>query len=82
MDSQIVFIVQHLHVHEGGEEDIKLIGAYSSEATAKQAIERLKLQPGFCEVPEGFTIGPYRLDEDNWAEGYVTMHGSGVSETE
>jgi homoserine kinase type II len=59
------------------EEDIedraKLIGVYSNEEEAKRAIERVKGQPGFRDYPEGFVIDPYELNQDNWAEGFVTL---------
>jgi hypothetical protein len=72
-----IFVVQHLHIHEDGEEDVKFIGVYSSREEAERAVERLKLQPGFCDVPDGFSIDPYGLDEDSgWAGGYVTVRHS------
>jgi len=68
-----VFVVQHLHVQDDGEEDVKFIGVYSSRETAQAAVERLKLKPGFCDAPDGFSIDPYTLDDDNWTSGYVTI---------
>jgi len=65
-------VVEHLHVLEDGEESMKLIGVYSSQEAAQRAVDRLKLQPGFRDTPEGFSIDPYSLDEDNWTDGYVT----------
>jgi hypothetical protein len=78
-----VFVVQHVHVFGPGEEDVKMIGVYQSNDSALAAVARLKIQPGFCELPEvadlgsddgaGFHITEYILDEDNWTEGYVTV---------
>jgi hypothetical protein len=68
-----VFILHHVHTFDDGEEDVKLIGVYSSLATATDAIERLRRQPGFCDIPEGFMIDRYALDVDHWIEGYVTI---------
>ena len=48
-----VFFVQHVHIHDDGEEDVKVIGMYSSRASAEQAIERLKSKPGFRMTLEG-----------------------------
>jgi hypothetical protein len=71
-----VFIVQHEHTLPNGVEDTKLIGAYSSEANAQRAVERLLSAPGFRDTPGGFSIDRYELDEDNWVEGFVTvLHG-------
>lgn len=80
---QQVYLVQHLHVLPGAFEDIKVIGVYRSEAGALSAVERLRSQPGFCDLPEvrraedddqqGFHICPYALDLDHWDQGYVTV---------
>lgn len=81
MDS--VYLLQHLHVLPHGEEDVKVIGIYSSRQAAIEAVERLKVQPGFVEhpslidplvddEPDGFYIDKYPLDKDHWAEGYIT----------
>jgi len=75
-----LFVVQHLHVLNDGEEDVKFIGVYSSQEAAQKAVDRLKLKPGFCDTPEGFSIDPYTLDEDNWTGGYSTYHNSDDSE--
>lgn len=78
-----VFVLQHLHVLPNGEESVKLIGVYRSRDAAQQAVERLRVQPGFRDHPrivdplkaddeQGFHIGAYPLDTDHWPEGYVT----------
>jgi homoserine kinase type II len=58
---------------EAGEEDIKLIGVYSSHENAQAAIGRLSRRPGFAEAPAGFHIDEYELDKDQWVEGYSTL---------
>lgn len=79
-----VWLLQHLHVLPGGEEDVKTIGIYSSRKAALTAVARLKTQPGFRdfprvvnpdaeESPEGFCIDEYLVDQDNWSDGYVTV---------
>jgi hypothetical protein len=82
MEGRDVFLVQHVHVLEDREEDVKTIGIYSTREAAERAVERLKLQPGFRDTPEGFTIDMYRLDQDHWEEGYVTLGDSSGSGTE
>jgi hypothetical protein len=78
-----VFILFHLGVDASGEQDVKLIGVYRSEAAATMAVNRLKSKPGFREHPNiidhtkdngpGFNINKYRLDDDsNWTGGYET----------
>jgi hypothetical protein len=77
MDPNVrVFVVQHLHVIHDDQEDVKFIGVYSSRDTAEEAVQRLRAKPGFCDAPEGFSIDPYNLNEDNWTDGYVTIHHS------
>jgi hypothetical protein len=79
-----VFLVQHLHLLPHDEEDIKVVGVYTSRAAAVAAIERVAKQPGFRDFPaiidpatsasnaEGFYVDEYALDLDHWSEGYVT----------
>jgi hypothetical protein len=79
-----VFVVQHLHLLPHGEEDVKLIGVYTSRAFAVAATERLAQHPGFSDFAEivdpavcptdaqGFYLSEMSLDLDYWSEGYVT----------
>ena len=66
------FVLQHVHVLDEDEEDVKMIGVYSSQEAAEAAIARMRLLPGFREAPDGFNIDRYQLDEDNWTSGYIT----------
>lgn len=79
-----VFLVQHLHILPDDEEEVKIIGIYGSEEKAIEAIDRVKVQPGFCDFPEiidllegdeenGFCIEEYELDKDDWTEGFVAV---------
>ena len=67
-----VYVLHHVYESDTDEENVKLIGVYSSEAAAETAIQRLSALPGFREANGEFNIDPYELDEDNWAEGFVT----------
>ena len=67
-----VFVLQHVHSQDDGSEDVKLIGVYSSSEKAREATARLARLPGFADAPDGFHIDEYRLDQDHWAEGYVS----------
>jgi len=68
-----VFVLQHVHSLDDGAEDVKLIGVYSSRQKAQEAVARLAAAPGFSDAPDGFNIDEYRLDQDQWVEGYVTV---------
>ena len=61
-----------------------MIGVYDSLTTAEDATKRLAVQPGFRDSPNivdpqhdddenGFYIDEYRINEDHWAEGFVTV---------
>ena len=67
-----VYILQHVHELPDGEEDVKLIGVYSSESAAQGAIARLASKPGFHEHSEGFHVGRYEIDQDHWTDGFIS----------
>ncbi len=77
-----VFLVEHVHTFDGGEEDIKTIGVYSSRDSALKAVERLRVQKGFSEEPNGFCIDLYILDQDSWTTGYVTTLRESLTDQE
>jgi hypothetical protein len=66
------------YVREWAEgEDIELlIGVYRTDADAKDAIGRLKDQPGFVEYQEGFLAEPCELGKDHWTEGFTRLRSS------
>jgi homoserine kinase type II len=68
-----VYLLWHTHEFDNGDSDDKLIGVYSTEESANAAIERSKDLPGFRDIPDGFKIVCYQVDEDNWTEGFVTV---------
>lgn len=68
-----VFLVWHTHEIEEDNEDIKLLGVYSTEKKAEEAIAVLKKKPGFFDHPEGFEISKYTIDELCWVDGFATV---------
>jgi hypothetical protein len=68
-----VHLLWYIREWAGGEDTELLIGVYRTEANARDAIERLKNQPGFVEYPEGFLVVPYELGKDHWTEGFARM---------
>jgi hypothetical protein len=65
-----VFILRHTIVRSRGP-NVKEVGTYTSEERAKQAIERVKHQPGF-RLPNGyFNIEPFPVDVDHWTDGFT-----------
>lgn len=80
----VVFLLQHLHVHSDGDENVKVIGIYSSRDEALAAVGRKSLYPGFCECPNlidplvvddkcGFYIDAVTVDKELWSEGFVAV---------
>lgn len=68
-----VFVLFHTHIIEADNEDVKMIGVFSTHATALAAIDKIKTQPGFRDTQEGFEIEEYPLDLIHWEKGYVTL---------
>lgn len=64
------YLLQHVREGESGEDDVKMIGVYSTRQRALEAIQRLSLKPGFRDFPDGFYIDEYPLDEDHWEDGF------------
>ena len=70
-----VYLLWYVREWAEGENTELLIGVYRTEADARDAIERLKGQPGFVKYPEGFSAEPYALGKDHWTQGFARMHG-------
>lgn len=64
------YVLHHVRPDDEHGDDAKLIGIYSSQSRAEAAIARVRQVAGFCDYPAGFTIDAYRLDEDQWREGF------------
>ncbi len=67
------FVLQHVNEFEDDDEDVKLIGVYSTHELAQEAIARMRMLPGFRDMPNGFSIACYEMDVDHWTEGYITV---------
>ncbi|KFF02215.1 DUF7336 domain-containing protein [Flavobacterium reichenbachii] len=66
-----VYILQHSYDIENFEE-IKIIGIYSTLLKAEETINRYKDKKRFIDYPiDCFSIDKYKLDADNWTEGFV-----------
>ena len=76
-----VYVVQHVHIINDDEEDVKMIGVYSTEQLGHEVVARLLLQPGFYDVPDGFHVDRYELDKDHWTEGFITVNPSDFDTT-
>jgi hypothetical protein len=54
-------------------DDLKILGAYSSEARAAARIQRARMLPGFRDEPDCFYVSRYTVDQDEWGDGFVTI---------
>jgi hypothetical protein len=81
---QRAYLLQHLHVCPDGEDDVKVIGIYSSLEAARAAVDGQKHLPGFSDFPsivnvdsdaqpDGFYIDEYVMDQDHWQDGYEAL---------
>lgn len=74
-----IWIVRHFNIGESQDESEsdeielsqKIIGYYSSEVKALQAIERLKSKEGFRSYPGGFRVYDAVVDQDLWRSGFI-----------
>lgn len=73
MKSQNVFLLHHTRCNE--EDDLKLLGVFSSESLANEAIEMYLNIKGFKDFPEGFEVSKYCIDKREWIEGFLTIDG-------
>ena len=73
--SERVYLLLHTYEWPEGEDEIKIIGVYSTRKNAEAAILRLRPLPGFCEHPDGFVIDEYTVNEDEWDAGFFS-HGT------
>ena len=64
-----VYLVQHVRDPDG-DEDVKIIGIYSTRESAEQAVERAVKRPGFRDHPDGLNIDEYTVDADYWQSGF------------
>jgi len=65
-----VYLVQHENIEDDYIEEPRIVGVYSSEKLAQEAIKRAKTISEFCDYPEGFQVTKYILDKDQWLGGF------------
>ncbi|MBK9217247.1 MAG: hypothetical protein IPL70_01705 [Uliginosibacterium sp.] len=70
---ETVWLLHHTHELLDGREDVKLIGVFASMADGCAAIEQVAMQPGFRELPEGFSLTEHYIGTVHWGEGFVTV---------
>ncbi|MBP2479287.1 hypothetical protein JOF53_008159 [Crossiella equi] len=66
-----VYLLWHTS-HYGGRDE-KLLGVYATRTEAEDRVTRSRDLPGFREEPNGFHIAEYRVNADQWLEGFLTV---------
>ncbi len=73
-----VFLLWHTHDLTddcGTHEEVKLIGVFSSEEKASEAMEQLKDKEGFRDFPIScFEIAKMKIDRTSWVDGFFAAH--------
>lgn len=67
-----VYLIQHVNINND-ENDIKVIGIFSTLNKAKAAIKILSKKKGFKTSIKGFSTDEYELDKIFWSEGFITV---------
>jgi len=67
------FLVTHVHVLASQEEDLRIIGIFTTRERAEAAIRAASKLPGFADTAEAFEVSEYELDDMCWREGFVTL---------
>ena len=52
---------------------VKVVGIFSTRASAEIAEEQARTLPGFLEEPHGFTIEEYEIDKLHWARDFIRL---------
>jgi hypothetical protein len=68
-----VFAAYHVRVKDPDNDDVKLIGIFSSQQLAESAIASVKDQQGFRDYLDGFSIDEKTVDKICWTEGFVSF---------
>ena len=62
----VVYLLWHTDKYD----DSKLLGVYRTEELADSAMSRFRDKPGFREPGGEFEIDKYKVNQDNWTEGF------------
>jgi hypothetical protein len=66
-----VYLLYHSHDSAEGDDNYKLLGIFSTEKKAQDAIDSFRLKPGFVDYPDDFSIDKYEIDKAYWSEGFA-----------
>lgn len=67
-----VYLVTHFKEDSESIDGFKIVGIFSTEEKAEAVIKELSQAPGFSEHKEGFSVGPYEVNRNNWEGGFLS----------
>lgn len=68
-----IWQVHHIRECDDGSDDAKQVGIFDSMSGAQQAVELLRMEPGFRQFPDDFLIDEIELNHLAWREGFATL---------
>ena len=68
-----IWQVHHIRECDDGTDDAKQVGIFDSLSGAQQAVELLRMEPGFRQFPDDFLIDEIELNHLAWREGFATL---------
>ena len=67
-----IFIVYGIREQQDADDEVRIIGVYSSSERAWSAIDDLPSQQEFLGKGWSFEVDQCELDKDYWTEGFIT----------
>lgn len=67
---KVVYLLQHSYEIETGCDETKILGIFSSQQMAEEAVEVYRQLPGFRDRKEDFYIDKYEVNKRYWVDGY------------
>jgi len=70
---EVLFFLNYVREFEDGHDDIKLLGVFSSEKIANEALKKIRKIPGLVRNSGDFLIEEENVKLLGWTEGFTTI---------
>lgn len=70
-----VHVLWHRCTDEEGRDHELMLGIYSTQQKAAQALDLVRNKPGFLDYPDGFEIQDATIDRTYMTEGFIFAWG-------
>ena len=67
---KVVYLLQHSYELENGCDETKVLGIFSSQQMAEEAVRSYRQLPGFRDKKADFCIDKYEVNKKYWGDGY------------